>query len=377
MKRAWKAFPKMFLQALAFIAVVGAIAFCAVKLMYREQPAISIRAAVVAPDGSGIADMALPFLEALELGCEFVFCQEEEAFSLLNSGKENVAAVIVLPPKIVEDIMNGADTSVQIYLKDNLNAASGLLKELAGAGAKLLTTAQAEIYTITDLAKKYGRTGNLPEWQQNINLENLDLAFNRQLLIKVKEVNPTGSVSVKTYYTASAIAALLLLLGIPMGVFLKTQDRAIQAQLIRAGCGRVPQTFAKLAAAFSIHCAFSMIFPAAFGLLGMELAFSPSYFVILLSIDTFILLMYKICSGGNSGVYLLSCLTVLLLFLAGGIVPFALLPEIFQKAAAFNPVRHWLIGIAQVLEGEAAGRLFPTVIWSVLFFLGGAALCRE
>ena len=45
-KRAWKIFPKMLLQAIVLALAAGTIAFCATKLLYKEE-AIKIRAAVV------------------------------------------------------------------------------------------------------------------------------------------------------------------------------------------------------------------------------------------------------------------------------------------------------------------------------------------
>ena len=66
------------------------------------------------------------------------------------------------------------------YLNENYSIAGGFFKELTQAAATLLSTAQAEIYAIYEMAEDAGAGSRLQEFQNIINLDNLSLAMGRK-----------------------------------------------------------------------------------------------------------------------------------------------------------------------------------------------------
>lgn len=95
-------FPRMLLQAILLMALIGMIAFCAVKAMEREPLAVRADIGVVVREDDRITRMALQYVENLESAtqvCHFIQMPEEEGFLALEKGE--IAALVVLPEQIV------------------------------------------------------------------------------------------------------------------------------------------------------------------------------------------------------------------------------------------------------------------------------------
>lgn len=381
-KRAWKIFPKMFLQAVVLAFIAGTIAFCATKLLYKDiEP--KVRVAVVAEEENQLTSFALNYVKNAEEGIEFIECSREEAFEGVE--KSEFAAIIILPERLIEGILNGENSPVKVVYSANLSVAGGLLKELTQAGAILLSTAQAEIYAVYELAQESGAESGLDDFQNSINYDNLELALARGEFFKYSKVGATGNLSVKTYYIASAVTAILLLFGMPMGMFLKQDEKALLLQYRRVGIGAGKQQLIRWLTVMGIYGAilfgailFGAEFFAAFAGkqdFGNGLVAAAGIWCITGSMAAFILLIYELTEKKSSAVFLLTFLAVVLLFLSGGIIPKVFFPEGLRQSVSGLPSVYWLDGIGGILEGNIEGKtiglssLYGVVFWLTAVYL--------
>ena len=139
-RRAWKIFPKMLLQAIVLALMAGTIAFCATKILYKDN-GIEIKAAVVNEEENPLTEFAMDYIKQAEDGVEFVECNKEQAMEGLK--KNEFTAVIILPEQLIEGILSGENASAVVIYNESLSIAGGFFKELTQAGVSMLSVAHA------------------------------------------------------------------------------------------------------------------------------------------------------------------------------------------------------------------------------------------
>ena len=376
-KRAWKIFPKMLLQAIVLALVAGTIAFCATKLLYKDN-GIELNAAVVVEEENPLTDFALEYVKQAEDGVEFVECSREEAMEGLR--KNEFAAVIILPEQLIEGILSGENVAAEVIYNDSLAMAGGVFKELTRAGTSMLSVAQAEIYAMYELAGEVGAESGLTNFQDTINKENLNLAMGRSSLFFEREVSATGNYSLQGYYAASAIAAIMMFFGIPMGMFLKQDRKVLLMQYKRIGIGAGKQQFSRWITVMGIYGVVALVI----GFVSMFMVEKNLYKMLSLtgviwfvsgSMAALLLFLYEMTEKKSSAILLTTFLTVILLFLSGGIIPKVFFPETFRRVAEYLPSTFWLEGIAGALESEnGVGEMCGSLLYGILFFTGAVCL---
>lgn len=386
-KRAWKIFPKMFLQAIVLALVAVTIAFCAAGFLYRGE-AVEIRVAVVMEEENQMTQFALDYVKKTEENVEFVVCSSMEAFQGLE--KKEYVAVIVLAKQLIEGILNGENPSVLVVCQEELSVAGSFIKELTQAGAGMLSVAQAEIYAIYELAEEYDAKSGLENFQNTINMDNLGLAMGRSGLFRYEEVSATGNLSIKTYYAASAVTAMLLFFAMPMGMFLKQDHKNVLRSYKRMGIGSTGQQTIRFLTVMGIYAVFllagtGIVFAWGKGS-GMQIgngslqAAVTGFFRIWLtagSVTAFILLIYELIEKKSSAVFLLAFLSVILLFLSGGIVPKVFFPEGVRRAFCWLPSDFWLKSIGAAIAGKEAGADGMISVGFGILFFAAAVFCRR
>ncbi len=352
-KRAWRGFPKMMIQAIVLALVAGAIAFCATKMLYSGKP-VEIRAAVVMEEENPLTEFAYEYVKKAEKGITFVKCGKEEAERGLKTGE--FAAVILVNEDPIEGILSGRNPSVTVICSGEPDGAGAFFKELTQAGAEMLSVAQAEIYAAYELAGELEVTEGLTDLQNRINRDNLEMALGRGSLFHYKQVSATGSLSIQDYYFASAVTALLLFMGLPMGMFLKRDGPASPGQYKRAGVGEGGQQAARWLTVFGIYGAVALAGAAAVFFTGRFSLRFMEVWAVAGSMAAFILMVYEAVEKKSGAVLLLTFLTVMLLFLSGGIIPQVFFPKEIRHIAAFLPSTYWIQGIGNAVLGESVKR---------------------
>ncbi|MBO5473934.1 MAG: ABC transporter permease [Lachnospiraceae bacterium] len=414
--------PRMLMQAVLLMVLMGLIAFGGVRSMDREPLAVSVDIAVAVQDDDALTQMALGFVESMESVsefCRFRQVSEEEGLALL--AQEEVTALIVLPERLVDGIVNGQNPSVEIYFAEHAGIEAVLFKELTDAGASLLNVAQAEIYGANDTAAEYGFTDRLRMMEMEIDGYNLAFALDRLALYETRQLSVTGQMNVIQYFAASAAVLFLLLSGMALYPLMQPEAAVFRRQLARQGVGFGWQDFCQwlcgfvsmgliaallpaaarfLPAAARFLSAIAKILPAGMETVGEEPEvwtqaaellqrrqnaghMGMSVFLIVCSlmlISTCVYCIYSLTGSRISGILLLFVVSLMMIYLSGGLAPSIFLPETMQKLGGRLPTA-WLIrafgGVFTGYEGEAAAECAAGICGYTILLGGCAWLCRR
>ena len=401
MKKTIGMFPRMLLQAILLMVIIGAIAFCGVKSMEQEPLAVSVDIGVVVREDNRMTRMALNYVENMESVsqlCRFVQVSEEEGIQMLEQGE--LAALVVLPEQLVEGIMNGQNPSVIVVFPKNARLEAMLFRELTESGAGLLRVAQAQIYGAVDTAREYGLTEQLSVMEADIDSYNLAFALDRLAMFDEEEISVTGRMSVLQYYVASGVILFLLLSGMAAYPVMQREPAAFRSQLMRQGVGGLWQFFCRWLCGFVCIGLLVFVIWAAFQAMGFlapelkeqlasalvsgrnHIAVGVRVSVILLIIvtaATLIDMIYSLAGSRTAGILLIFLVSVLMVYLSGGFVPSVLMPQAMRTVGEALPTSYLIRAFGGLLTGYSrgvlgqcvAGMCFYTVVFGVAgYFLG-------
>lgn len=372
-------FPRMLLQAILLMALIGMIAFCAVKTMEREPLAVRADIGVVVREDDRVTRMALQYVENLESAsqvCHFIQLPEDEGFLALEKGE--IAALIVLPERIVQGIMDGSNPTVDIFFPKNAGLEAMLLRELTESGAGLLRVAQAQIYGAYDTAAAYGMMEQLSVMETDIDSYNLAFALDRLAVYDTETVSATGQMSVLQYYAASGAVLFLLLSGMALYPVMRREPLAFRRQLARQGTGGIWQGFCQWMSGFVclelLICVLWLLWKAAgvmvpetVGKITEALVGRSStcgtgvkigmFLLVTVTVSTYIYLLYSIAGSRTGSILLICLLSVVMVYLSGGLIPSVFLSGTVQKVGEKLPTAYLIRSVGGLYAGYGAGSI--------------------
>ncbi len=367
----------MLLQAALLMLFIGMVAFCAAGSMEQEPLAVRADIGVVVRDEDTITRMAFQYVENLESAsqvCRFVRMSEDEGFRELEKG--GIAALIVLPEQIVQGIMDGRNPSVDIFFPKNAGLEAMLLRELTESGSGLLRVAQAQIYGAYDTAVEYGIMEQLSVMEADIDTYNLAFALDRLALYDTEPVSATGRMSVPQYYAASGMVLFLLLSGMALYPVMRQEPAAFRRQLMRHGTGSAWQGFCQWICCFLcimlVTCAVWIVGIIA-GAAAPELAEKVAvvirsggayesaamkagiFLLVLVTVSAYTCLLYSIAGSRTGSILLIFLLSVVMVYLSGGLVPSVFLPQAVQAVGERLPTAYLIRAVGGLYAGYSAG----------------------
>lgn len=370
-------FPRMLLQAILLMLLIGTIAFCAAGSMEQEPLAVRADIGVVVREDDRMTRLAFQYVENLESTsqvCHFVRVTEEEGFHALEKGE--IAALIVLPEQIVQGIMDGRNPAVDIFFPKNAGLEAMLLRELTESGAGLLRVAQAQIYGAYDTAVEYGLQEQLSIMETDIDAYNLAFALDRLAIYDTEKVSATGQMSVAQYYAASAAVLFLMLSGMALYPVMRQEPSAFRRQLARQGTGDMWQGFCRWTSSFLcmvlIVCAIWILGkivgamapePAAkmAAMIGSGRAHVNAgmkagiFLLVLVTVSAYIYLLYSIAGSRIGSILLIFLFSVVMVYLSGGLVPSVFLSQAVQRVGDRLPTAYLIRAVGGLHAGYGAG----------------------
>lgn len=347
-KRAVKILPFVLAEAMALMAVIGAIAFCAQKMTLSDtENKDKAVIALAAEADNRLTEMALSYIQGMQSVasfCRFEQVDFEQGQRMLQSGQ--AIAMIVLPDTVIEGILDGTNQPAVLYMPKNLSAAGQIFEALTDAGIGMLQTAQAEIYTINDIAVEFGRTDTISDMEYDINIFNLNLALSRENVFKMRGLSVTDNLSIVSYYLAAGMVFFFLLTGLSLCPYFEKENRDCERQLRLSGVPAAGQILGKVSAVFLLLAAAGFIPAAVFGVLckaGMlTLYFSPANvpgtLLCLLCTAVTLVFFYRMAGSTKSALLWIGIGGAAVCFLAGVFVPSALLPSNMRTLAEYLPI---------------------------------------
>lgn len=379
LKRVACRLPFVLSGAVLLSGIAAGIMFCGqVAAKYRGEQNTAV-IAVAAPE-DGLTKLAISFVEnmdSLKGWCRFERTDRETGLRMLESGE--AAALVVLPDRVVEHILEGSNVPAALYLGEHRDAAAMLFEELAQAGVSMLGLAQGEIYAAHELWNRFEPEGNLSELYEEIDRYNLTLVLDREKLFRVRNLSETGG-SLSHYYAGAGFAVILLC----MGMVLADHDRSefVRGRLLAgAGIGNAAQVFGKWCV-LSLFLALGMLAPLMIlfiSPLGRHLtpAWSglPGVFLSLICAAAMIQAAGIFLRHQGSRIFIIAAAGVCMGFVCGCFVPEALLPKTLQELGKILPMhgfrQAWSgfwggasckAGDMAVMALYAAGSLFASMV---------------
>ncbi len=346
-KRALKLLPAVVAVSLLFGVLAAGAAFGGARLLYQDQAAGRITVAVVTEADDAAGQMALSMLgsmDSVESICDFVETTEPEAREGLKGGR--YYAALLIPPRMVEGIMDGTNTPVRVLLSGQGGLETLLLRQLTESGAQMLDAAQAGIYAADFYCGEQGMEQLIPQVELFLNKVYLDYAMNRESWFRKITVSALGEMDLLGYYGTTAIALLLFLMGIPCAAFCCREPLALDEKLRAEGIGPCVQLLVKILAAAALLLASVLLLaiPVSAGLSrwGMRRLALNGYSALcaaaaILVCASVIVFCFEAAGRLLAGTLLLFVLTGALIFLSGGLLPAAFLPGILRQFSCWNP----------------------------------------
>gem|GEM_PF-1081476 len=290
------------------------------------------------------------------------------------------AAAIILPDGYMEDIMHGVNCTGRIYISDALEADGELVAAIADFGARLLTAGQLGVFAGERVIAQQGISEAVhSRFLEDTNARLITFALDAYDTVFSFEVLPYGDtgISMTAYYGACWLVLLLFVTGL------------FFPQLYTAdGKGSIYSRLKTYGMSSFDYCAGKIIYPTLFrivlctvaclavnsigsiagsGLLGksgiaqslgsMHAGFST--WLILVFISLFISIVttgvaLALCKKGGWAVTILA-MSAVCLFMAGGLVPRTMLPEILPKLVVYTPFGAALSLTVSAMGGALSG----------------------
>lgn len=394
-KRTIGMFPRMLLQAILLMVLIGMIAFCGIKSMEKRLGAEALRPRIdiglVVREDNMMTRMAVEYVENLESvaqTCRFVQVTEEEGRQMLEAGE--VEALVILPEKIVEGIMNGQNPSVEIHFPDkNPGIETLMMRRLVETGVGLLRAAQAQSYGAYDTAAQYGMLSDLHDMERAIDKYNLEFALDRLEVFDGETVSATGQMSVWQYYAVSAMVLFLLLAGIAMYPAIQKEPASFVRQMQREGTGRAWQSFCKWLCGFLCMGLFvgsgwlflqigaaavpgvdaEMVKISGGGSSQSPVVKAGIFLLVMITAATLIFLLYSLAGSRTSGVLIIFLVSVAMVYLSGGFVPSVFLPQTMALVGEKLPTAYMMsaCGILFDAGGQMGSCVFGLCMYTAVF----------
>ena len=368
LKKAFTTFGHVMMGAITLIVLIGIIAFSSTKLLYNNETIQKITIAIVQQEEDDLVKMGLQMIESMESIdgiSEFVLMNEKEAIEALKAQK--IFAVLLFPTDLIQSIIYGENTPVEVILPANMGIEAAVFKEITDAGAIMLGSTQAGIYAMGEYLEAYHLETSLKEAEDFLNRVYLTSVLYREDYFRKIEVSATGSLTITQHYIAYGIILFLLLNGIACANILQEKTTALENKLYFTGIGSVAYIVTKI---ISIAMLLWTSLVLLGGFLSSIIYFTTQnsvienilcifpLFIVSLAVASIIVLIFQLTKNLIGGVMLLFLSSIIMTFLSGGFLPAAFLPEGIRNVGQRMPT---------TILGKQVGEIIANTYTGVTF----------
>ena len=369
------------------IGVVGS------HVLYSQKNVQTFTLAIVDLEASEWTKMIIDTVNQMESVtklCEIQVLPKEKAKEQLDKGE--VTAIITIPPQFVEDVMKGKNTPLTIEKKDGTLLESIVADELVSAAAKLLSAAQAGIYTTLDAYEMLGSDGGAKyeKLMQEINIIFTKEMLGRHNLFDVKEVVATKNLAPLQHYILSGFIAMMLLgLMLIMEVIEPFNRQEILMRYSVAKVKAEKLVLSKMISLSLFNVGVGGIILGSVAILsklsGLEIEWSLSLQGIMgillsaVSLAGVSMIIGMLLKGKDAYSLFIFMIAAIMTFLSGGIIPTAYLPQAISKLKLFSYNAYALELLKPLVGIESKWITYVQVILIILvcFIMGIMMLKRR
>ncbi len=336
-------------------------------LLSRGVDFSGVTLAIAAPEGddtAGLLERYMSGMEDVAQYCRLAAMEEDEAMEALNAGE--VTAVLLLPERFIQGVMYGDNPDLRLVVAGDRPLESLLLLWVGQGASDILSAFQSGVYAVLDLYAESPPPGlDRDQVLVDINLRYITLALDRTGFFREREVSATGALPIPLHYALSllayfALSAAPLFAPLYTGGWLRFQRR-----LRCAGHSCAPAFFS--AVLVSTGALLLLLAPSllAGGGGGDPLALAGAAVLMALYCALFAALCCLAADSAAGCGGIAFTVSLLSLFLAGGVIPPVLLPEPVRRLSGLSLVA-WL----RQLAAWPMGHEIPGLTWACLALSG-------
>lgn len=382
LKRSLAAFSRMLGSIAGMLLLVSALAWGISHWFANVQMFQKVTIGIVLPEDAGATELLVDMvsgMESVKSICTFSYLDEEEAKEQLHNG--TIQAAVGLPADFYEDVNEGKNTPLYIYLSADDSLNKNVFRELLRDGVSYVQVTEAAIYSAADLGEQYTLAVSKGELEEMLSYLYISNIFARGSMFTNCVLSATGEINFYQYYFVVGIMLFLLLGSMNFHFFYGKQDAEVAKKLRIYGIGPLYQSFVRtmimalyvylvLAVCYAAGCAVSPKMESSF-LMRDDLTL-PGLIPLALAMSAFAHMVYSLAKKQSSGSILLLGVNAIMLLSAGGILPSAFFPELIRRFGQFLPLNFWMDYLEKVLFGKAFGaELFWELTMAGVFFLIG------
>ncbi|MBR1673643.1 MAG: ABC transporter permease [Eubacterium sp.] len=346
-KRASRLIPSVFITALIFALTAGLLLVYSEDLIYSKESFAAVSVGMYMPEQSSENDSAMNFaknMDSIKESAEIVEVKSlEEGKQLVKDGK--ITALIIFPENFINSLYGGDAEPIKVLFNENMSLEEHLVNDMIYLASEILGVAQTayRYYNIIlkDISADDSLRGKLTDDLDN---RNLSYVASRNLLFDIQNINSSTSHNLRETLTASFIFIILMLMCFQITGFYKSYNTAFMMRQIKEGGGAASMFFSRLlSGSMILYNVYLLIF-----VLLLAAGTKPNFLslitmipVVVLSaaITLFASMLFKSEHLANGALFIL---TILVVYLAGGLIPLILMPKFLQTAAAANPFTYLL-----------------------------------
>jgi len=228
LKRAMKLAVGIFPTAMLLFASLGVAAFFLFRFGILSNSQTRYQIGIVGSLDEtylGFGIYAVQTLDSSRFMVDFIPMEEEEAQEAFRKGE--IVAYVIVPPEFLDSIVYGKNDVPLIYVasEGQKNVGGYLMDELAQVVSRLVTSSQCSIYSMQEVAYELGKTSQLGEWTDDLNLQLINYVLGRTGLVELEELGLSKGLLVRTYYFCAILLLFCFLFGVgSAGFFLHRND---------------------------------------------------------------------------------------------------------------------------------------------------------
>lgn len=352
-KNTFTKIPKLIFSTIILIAVIGIIAFCGTKYLYKSNVHVNVNIGLVVEDDSAIMSAITNLVtnsKSVSEYASFITCDRQELNDYLDSGK--IYAGIILQENAANDILNSTNTPIEIVFPKNSGFESAMIAEIAKACASLLSTAQSGIYTSIDFYNDHYKSYAKQDMLDRLNMTYITMVLKRASTFNENTIAATGDISLISYYCLAAIIMILLFFSINIATIYTKYNLHLSNKLLQNKVTTAKQLLIKyISIVITYMFCLIIIIPILFYFfkIGTAIPMILSILISVLALSSFTLLIYEFFNSNVACILFVFLFNIFISFASGCFIPTVMLPDPLKYMAKLFPA-HYIFEILSNLS---------------------------
>ncbi|PKK40346.1 hypothetical protein ABB02_00331 [Clostridiaceae bacterium JG1575] len=386
-KRTLRQIPYLLTAGLLLFALAASMAVLSSRIVYGPSGPKGLRIGIAAQDsGRSEALLIAALNQQKSLNRLFSFEAVDEVLGKKRFEEGVYGALILMPRGFLPGILRGEPLQSTVLLPKGRPLEESLVRLALASGESMLLSGREAIWAADEVYEAAGRSASeREELSRALNEDFLARSLARHMVFVPNEVAATGAIPAGPFFLSTWILLFLLFLGLPLSFLLQPLPLGMQWKLTAQGLGPFRRLLADLLLVTSLLFAPLLLLYGVF-LSGAGGFTAPGQIqgdqVLLLlalafAIAAFLTLVYGFFDDVLWAMMTLFLTSLILVFFAGGFLPYAFMPRPLQLLVPYLPSFAWIQGIAGILLGGSIGIITAKILaWGGLFVLG-AGLWRS